>query len=144
MWNTACYSCILQVYATLGRHYLIGIRSRTGDTVRSMDTEVINAVMTYINDHYREDLRLDDVAGFSGFSRFYFSRSFKQQTGYSFKDYLCQKRLQAAMDLLTSTNLSMRGIAVESGFGSTASFNRAFRACKGCTPTQYRAVYGML
>ena len=53
MWNTACYSCILQVYATLGRHYLIGIRSRTGDTVRSMDTEVINAVMTYINDHQR-------------------------------------------------------------------------------------------
>ena len=144
MWNTACYSCILQVYAALGQHYLIGIRSRAGDELRSMDTEVINAVMVYINDHYREDLRLDDVAKFSGFSRFYFSRSFKQQTGYSFKDYLCQKRLHAAMDLLTSTSRSMREIAVESGFGSTASFNRAFRACKGCTPTQYRAIYGML
>ena len=39
---------------------------------------------------------------------------------------------------------SMREIAVESGFGSVASFNRIFRENKGCTPTQYRTVYGIL
>ena len=143
MWNTLCYSCILRIYAALGQHYLIGIRPRPGEP-RSMDSEVINAAITYINDHYREDLRLDHVAGFAGFSRCYFSRSFKQQTGYSFKDYLCQKRLQAAMDMLISTSRSMREIAVESGFGSVATFNRIFRENKGCTPTQYRTVYGIL
>ena len=141
-WNTACYSCILRVYATLGQRYLSGIRPRTADNMRNMDSEVINAVMTYINNHYREELSLENVAGFAGFSRYYFSRSFKKQTGYSFKDYLCQKRLQVAMDLLIRTNRSMRDVAIESGFGSVATFNRVFREKKGCTPTQYRAIYG--
>ena len=142
MWNTMCYSCILRVYATLGQRYLSGIKPRTGDNMRNMDSEGINAVMTYINNHYREELSLEDVARFAGFSRYYFSRSFKRQTGYSFKDYLCQKRLQVAMDLLIRTNRSMRDVAIESGFGSVATFNRVFREKKGCTPTQYRAIYG--
>ena len=142
MWNTMCYSCILRVYATLGQRYLSGIKPRTGDNMRNMDSEVINAVMTYINNHYREELSLEDVARFAGFSRYYFSRSFKRQTGYSFKDYLCQKRLQVAMDLRIRTNRSMRDVAIESGFGSVATFNRVFREKKGCTPTQYRAIYG--
>ena len=142
MWNTMCYSCILRVYATLGQRYLSGIKPRTGDNMRNMDSEVINAVMTYINNHYREELSLEDVARFAGFSRYYFSRSFKRQTGYSFKDYLCQKRLQVAMDLLIRTNRSMRDVAIESGFGSVATFNRVCREKKGCTPTQYRAIYG--
>ena len=142
MWNTMCYSCILRVYATLGQRYLSGIKPRTGDNMRNMDSEVINAVMTYINNHYREELSLEDVAKFAGFSRYYFSRSFKRQTGYSFKDYLCQKRLQVAMDLLIRTNRSMRDVAIESGFGSVATFNLVFREKKGCTPTQYRAIYG--
>ncbi len=142
MWNTVCYSSILQIYATLGQHYLSGIRPRPDDGVRNMDSEVITAVMTYINNHYREELSLEDVARFAGFSRYYFSRSFKRQTGYSFKDYLCQKRLQVAMDLLIRTNRSMRDVAIDSGFGSVATFNRVFREKKGCTPTQYRAIYG--
>ncbi len=142
MWNTVCYSDILQIYATLGQHYLSGLRPRPDDGVRNMDSEVITAVMTYINNHYREELSLEDVARFAGFSRYYFSRSFKRQTGYSFKDYLCQKRLQVAMDLLIRTNRSMRDVAIDSGFGSVATFNRVFREKKGCTPTQYRAIYG--
>ena len=142
MWNTVCYSSILRVYAMLGQRYLSGIRPRTADGLKNMDSEVITAVMTYINNHYREELSLEDVAKFAGFSRYYFSRSFKRQTGYSFKDYLCQKRLQVAMDLLIRTNRSMREVAVESGFGSVATFNRVFREKKGCTPTQYRAIYG--
>ena len=142
MWNTVCYSSLLRIYALLGQRYLSGIKPRTGDGLRNMDSEVITAVMTYINNHYREELSLEDVAKFAGFSRYYFSRSFKRQTGYSFKDYLCQKRLQVAMDLLIRTNRSMREVAIESGFGSVATFNRVFREKKGCTPTQYRAIYG--
>ena len=142
MWNTVCYSSILRIYATLGQRYLSGIAQRTDDKLRNMDSEVITAVMTYINNHYREELSLEDVARFAGFSRYYFSRSFKRQTGYSFKDYLCQKRLQVALDLLIRTDRSMRDVALDSGFGSVATFNRVFREKKGCTPTQYRAIYG--
>ena len=140
MWNTMCYSYMLRMYTTLGQTYLI--RSRGKQSGNHVESEVIAVAMGYINSHFGEELSLDDVAAFTGFSRYYFSRSFKRQTGYSFKDYLCQKRLQAAMDLLIQTNRSMRDVAVESGFGSVATFNRVFREKKGCTPTQYRAIYG--
>ena len=143
MWNTACYGYVLQMYALLGQSYLVGTRPRPRETVHSVDSEVISAAMGFINSHYQDELTLDDVAEFAGFSRYYFSRSFKKQTGYSFKDYLCQKRVQVAMDLLIRTNQSMRDVAIESGFGSVATFNRVFREKKGCTPTQYRAIYGI-
>ena len=144
LWNTVCYSCILRIYATLGQRYLGGvIRPRAGERTGNMDGEVINAVMTYINNHYKEELTLEEVAKFAGFSRYYFSRTFKRQTGYSFKDYLNQKRIQVAMDLLIRTNRGMREVALESGFGSVATFNRAFREKKGCTPTEYRVIYGI-
>ena len=143
MWNTACYGYLLRTYAVLGQHYLLSPRLiRRDKKVQSVDSEVITAAMGYINTHFRENLSLDDVAEFAGFSRFYFARSFKKHTGYTFKDFLIQKRLQVAMDLLIRSNTPMREVAIESGFGSVATFNRVFREKKGCTPTQYRAIYG--
>ena len=44
--------------------------------------------------------------------------------------------------MLTGSDKPMREIAIQSGFGSVATFNRVFREQKGCTPTQYRAIYG--
>jgi AraC-like DNA-binding protein len=46
------------------------------------------------------------------------------------------------MELLIRTDKPMNQVAQESGFGSVATFNRAFRDYKSCTPTQYRAIYG--
>lgn len=143
LWNTECYGIMLQIATILGRevlhletpHYP---RARSG-----VESEIISGALTYINNHYKDDLTLDDLADFAGFSRYYFSRSFKKEVGYSFKDYLNQKRLQVAMDLLIHTKRPIRDIAMESGFGSIASFNRAFRESKNCTPTQFRAIYGV-
>ena len=142
-WNAMIYSYLIRIYSALCQHYMSGVINRGRETtVRAVDQEVITASMVYINEHYYEELSLDDVAAFAGFSRYYFSRSFKKQTGYFFKDYLCQKRLQVAMELLTRTELSMREVASRSGFGSVATFNRAFREKNGCTPSKYRAIYG--
>jgi len=142
LWNTAAYSCLLRVYAALAEAYLPDAPGSAKEPVRAMDREIIASSMAYINEHYRDDLSLDDVAEFAGFSRYYFSRSFKKQTGYFFKDYLCQKRLQVAKDLLIRTDQPMREIAVVSGFGSVATFNRVFREKCECTPTRYRELYG--
>ncbi len=142
MWNTVCYSYVMRIYAILGQQYLTGSISRRNVSAHNVDSEVIAASMNYINSHYQENLTLDMVSDFAGFSRYYFSRSFKKQTGYSFKDYLCQKRLQVAVELLIGSDCPMKDVAVQSGFGSVATFNRVFRENKGCTPSRYRAIYG--
>ena len=143
LWNTECYGLMLQIYTILSREFL-NLEAPRYPRVRSgVESEIISGALTYINNHYKDDLTLDDLADFAGFSRYYFSRNFKKEVGYSFKDYLNQKRLQVAMDLLIHSNRPIRDIAMESGFGSIASFNRAFRESKNCTPTQFRAIYGV-
>ncbi len=142
MWNTLCYSCMMRMYAQLAQKYLSGMALRRHQGSPGEDQEMIAGVLTYINNHYQEDVTLDQVASFAGFSRYYFSRSFRSKTGYSFKEYLCQKRIQVATDLLIHTRAPIQDIARESGFGSVATFNRLFRDYKKCTPTQYRAIYG--
>ena len=143
-WNALSYSALIRIYALICQQYLAGTVQRKKDDGWAVDREVISSAMQYINQHFKEELSLDDVADFAGFSRYYFSRSFKKHTGYFFKDYLCQKRLQEATELLIRTELPMSEVAVRSGFGSVATFNRVFREKTGCTPTKYRMIYGGL
>lgn len=144
MWNTQCYSYILQLYALLGRHYLHATVPQRETVRRSIDPAIMNSALTYINEHYMDDISLELVAVFAGFSKYYFSRMFKQFSGLPFSEYLTRKRLNVAADLLVRTNQPIREIAVASGFGSMATFNRTFREHKNCTPSQFRAIYSMV
>ena len=141
MWNTQCYSYLMQMYAMLGRHYLRATEPRHYAAGRKIDSAIMNSAITYINEHYMDDVSLEDVAVFAGFSKYYFSRVFKQFSSMSFSEYLTRKRLNVATDLLVRTKQSVREIAEASGFGSVATFNRIFREHKNCTPTQFRAIY---
>ena len=138
MWNARCYAYLLQLYATLGSQPAF---SRDEESIR-IDSEILNGAMSYINQHYMEDISLEDVASFTGFSRFYFSRVFRQFAGCSFTEYLTRKRMNVATDLLIRTDAPIQTIASQSGFGSVATFNRVFRKQNQCTPTQYRAIHG--
>ena len=142
MWNTQCYSYLLQMYALLGQKYMEGTPQRVVSQ-RNIDPAIMNSAITYINEHYMNDISLEDVAVFAGFSKCYFSRTFKQFSGVSFLEYLTRKRLNVAADLLVRTNQPIHEVAKKSGFGSTATFNRVFRDHKNCTPSQYRAIYSM-
>ena len=139
MWNSLCYSLLIRLYSTLARDW--ALQSGEDENV-NIDSEIMNSVLTYISQHYADNLHLDDVAAFSGFSRYYFSRMFKKYIGVSFTDYLGQCRLETAMKLLTHTKLPIRKVAEQSGFKSVATFNRIFRASMSCTPSRYRSLYG--
>ena len=141
MWNSRCYSYLLQVYALLGKNYL-NSKAPQSAASHSIDAEIMNSTLTYINQRYMDDITLEDVASFAGFSKYYFSRIFKQFSGSSYSEYLTRKRLNVATDLLVRTNQPIREIAEQSGFGSVATFNRIFREHKNCTPSQFRAIYG--
>ena len=142
MWNTSCYACLLELYALLGRRYLSQVAPSVPLRRLSVDPELMNSAMTYIGENYMKELSLEEVAAFAGFSKYYFSRVFKEFSGISFSDYLTVKRLNASANLLIHTDLPIREVAKESGFGSVGTFNRVFRERKRCTPTQFRTIYG--
>lgn len=100
-----------------------------------------NDVLDYIDSHYMEDLSLDDVASSIGFSKYHFTRIFKQYTNSTFYSYLSYRRIKIAEGLLAEVDLSITEIALQSGFSSISTFNRIFKQQKGCTPTEYRTMY---
>lgn len=142
MWNTQCYASILRMYGLLGREFLKKETEPQERTGRNVNSPIMNSAMTYINEHYMEDVTLEQVAAFTGFSKYYFSRTFRDFTGLSFSEFLTRKRLNVAMDLLIRTDSSIQSVSEAAGFYSTATFNRVFRQNKNCTPTQFRAIYG--
>ena len=98
-----------------------------------------NDLLDYIDKHYTEDLNLEDIADSIGFSKYHFSRLFKQYTGFTFCDYLCYRRIKAAELLLSRQDLSITEVALQAGFSSISTFNRIFKQQKKCTPSEYRS-----
>lgn len=98
-----------------------------------------NQTLEYIDSHYMEDITLESVAFQAGFSKFHFSRLFKQYTDYTFCDYLCYRRIRAAEELLAIPDFSITDVAMQAGFSSISTFNRLFKQQKGCSPSEYRS-----
>ena len=99
-----------------------------------------SSLLEYIDNHYTEDLTLEDMADVIGFSKYHFSRLFKQYTNFTFCDYLKHRRIQAAEMLLEQPEYSITEVALQAGFPSISTFNRIFKEYKNCTPTEYRTM----
>ena len=93
--------------------------------------------MNYIDSNYQEDLTLEQVANYIGFSKYHFSRLFEQHTNTTFYDYLSHKRIQAAQALLTM-DIPITDIAFQTGFNNLTTFCRCFKKVTNCSPSEYR------
>lgn len=136
------YSKFLEVLVLIGRYYTNAQDTFSINPNKQQEyIEKFLQICDYINTHCTDDLTLDDVAELSGFSKFYFTRLFKQFTHMSFYKYLNQKRIAYAEQLLIDPKNSVTDVALNSGFSSISSFIRMFKIVKGCTPTEFRNTY---
>ena len=142
LWNSLCYSILTQVYVRLGQLHINQTTKRVNARPGSTNPEIVDSARLYIDQNYMRDITLDDVSAFTGFTKCYFSRIFKQQCGVTFSEYLRQRRVSAAEDMLVHSRRNMQEIAINAGFGRIATFNRVFRDAKNCTPSRYRSIYG--
>lgn len=137
------YGKMLEIMTLIGKNY--SYRSTTNNDYSMTSKEEYATkfmeICDYISAHCTEDLKLDDVADMSGFSKFYFERLFKQFTGTSFYKYVNQKRIAKAQELLVEPGNSVTDVALNCGFMSISSFIRMFKLQKGCTPTEFKSLY---
>ena len=98
----------------------------------------VHEVTAYLNDHYREDLTLEDLAEKFFISRFYLTRIFKETTGITVVQYLTVVRIRQAARLLRETDSPITEIADLCGFGNVTYFEKVFHRIRGMTPRQYR------
>lgn len=111
----------------------------TGELPRS---EIIENAVAFVNEHFREDLSLEEIASHASLSPFYFTRVFTRETGMTPHQYLIATRINAAKYLLQTGTLSIKEIAFTSGFHSESSFCSTFRKREGLTPSAYRERIG--
>lgn len=92
----------------------------------------------YIYNNRRESLSLQTAAKAAHMSPTYFSKRFKEATGFGFKEYLTYLRIQDGEHLLRTTNLSVTEIGVTCGFSDGNYFGDAFKKATGLSPKQFR------
>ncbi len=107
-------------------------------TCAGESADKIQEIARYISENYDTDFSLQDAAQMVYMEQTYFSKRFKQLTGFGFQEYLTQTRIRAAEKLLKDTVLSVSEIAEHCGFTSSNYFGDAFRRWKGVSPTAYR------
>jgi AraC-like DNA-binding protein len=96
--------------------------------------ERMGKAIEFIRSHSRRDLRLEEVAAAVNISPCHFSRNFAASTGQRFTAYLNAVRLEEAEGLLAEGGRRMVDIALDCGFGSVRSFNRAWLEQRGAPP----------
>lgn len=139
--EAAIYSKVLAILVLIGRNYIKTDRFVATNNKQQEYTEKFLYICDYISTHCTEDLTLDFVADLAGFSKYHFTRLFKQFTNVSFYKYLNQKRIATAEELLVNPEYTITDVALRSGFSSLSSFIRMFKIIKNCTPTEFRNMY---
>ncbi|MNY49749.1 Arabinose operon regulatory protein [compost metagenome] len=68
----------------------------------------------------------------------YFSALFKEQTGFTFSEYVARSRIQKAKELLLQTRLTIADISEQVGYQTSKYFIKLFKEYEGTSPNQYR------
>ncbi len=99
---------------------------------------LLTGALEYIEAHFTEPIRREDVAQAAGLSPSHFSHLMRAKTGWSFRELLTRLRVDRACQMLARTDLGLVQIALECGFGDQSYFTRMFRRRTGLTPGAYR------
>lgn len=98
----------------------------------------MHRALVYTQYNFRQNIKVGDVAHHIGYSPNYFSSEFKKETGVEFQKYLCDLRLDFAMNLLKLSKLSVTEACFESGFNTLPHFSQAFKKKFGTTPEKVK------
>ena len=107
----------------------------------SSDSRRVQEVKNFIDQNYRTEIRLPQIASIAGMSASAFSRFFKLHTGRNLSEYIIDQRLGYASHLLVDSTQSIAEISNSCGFNNLSNFNRIFKKRKGCSPSEFRENY---
>ena len=98
--------------------------------------------LRYMDKHLDGGISLADVARAAGMSKYHFCRRFKASTGVYFREYLTQRRIAKAKELLQDTGRTVTDIFREVGFKDMTHFGRVFKKLEGKLPSEFRRRVG--
>jgi AraC-like DNA-binding protein len=129
---------ILYEMATSERYAIVSSHYDTSGTLQTTKSLRIAKVCDYLEENFKENISLNEVASLLGMSESAFSHFFKSKTGMTFTEHLNDMRIARACQLLSETDDTIAEICFNSGFNNLSNFIRMFKKRKGMTPNSYR------
>lgn len=132
---------LLEMY--LRQIFLLTQRARQ-DRVPTVNTylqEEVDRARRYFNEHYNEDINIEEYAQSRGMSVSWFLRNFKHITETSPMQYILSIRINNAVSLLETTDYNVTEISTIIGYENPLYFSRIFKKQKGVSPTEYRKIF---
>lgn len=119
--------------------YVISQEAVANSTIIKTESEdlIIKSTIEYIKDNLTEDLSLHTIAKKMSFSPVYFHNRFRDVTGKTLHDFVEERRIRKAINLLQTTDYSLTRIAAECGFSSQSYFSSVFKRRMKTTPRNY-------
>lgn len=117
---------------------LQGAVENTQYEANSKNASKIKYVLKRIETDYGQDLTIETMASECGYSSSHFMRWFKENTGFSFNNYLIEYRLNRAAEELRKSEETIIAIASDTGFDNLSNFNRLFKKRFFMTPSEFR------
>ncbi|GGD64423.1 AraC family transcriptional regulator [Paenibacillus nasutitermitis] len=102
--------------------------------------QIVSDVNQYIEQHLSEPLSLDVLADHVYLHPTYLSKLYKQATSVGVSDWIKDRRLKRAKELLANSRLKVHEIAGAVGFESGQYFAKVFKKETNCTPQEYRTL----
>jgi AraC family transcriptional regulator, arabinose operon regulatory protein len=134
------------IYAAHSLTHLMGLILRHKDEFYAGETNVRERIaksIEFMKGHLRENLRLSTLAALVNFSRSHYTTVFRRLTGYAPASYLNHLRMQRAVELLNTTEMSIKQISDQLGFSDQFYFSRAFRRMHNHSPSEHRRRYNV-
>lgn len=127
-----------QVFIMLHRYFLTSLTTNNSHAVEEIDRATL-----YFNEHYNENINIDEYAQSNHVSVSWFIRNFKHCTGSTPMQYILSKRIYNAEILLQNSSYNLTEIADIIGYDNPLYFSRIFKKVKGISPSEYRKCINM-
>lgn len=138
-----CYELMIKIrlqsiLAQIIRSYDCIDRSKATRPVQTSELRSMNEVLSFIDEHLSEEIRLADLAAIAHVSPSYFSTLFKQYNGLPPVEFVVGQRVRRAIEYIRTTDMALPEVAAACGFNNNTNFYKAFRRITGRTPAYYR------
>jgi AraC-type DNA-binding domain-containing proteins len=119
-------------------YYLEQVPLENIKNIDSQSSEKLKTILIYIENNISKDITIEELSKLLYLHPNYFIRLFKKHMGSSPKQYINRVRLEKACQLLSSTNIPIKEIALENGFKDLFYFSKNIKSHTGLSPTEYR------
>ncbi|MEG1442098.1 MAG: AraC family transcriptional regulator, partial [Oscillospiraceae bacterium] len=137
-YKTATKALISTFLVELCRKY-VQLSPKTASKALNGKMEMVKMAVLYIKDHFKESIKIDDIAVYVGFSKYYLCREFKIITGGTIVEYINFLKCSSAKSLLASGKYTVTEVAELYGFENLSYFTKTYKKVIGRTPSETKS-----